>query len=121
MEVYGMSVLHTSPRSSPAQDCATGPGTAVGRAQAVGGSPAGRAGAKPRTPQKSLLRSTAIAGAPKASLAPPAIPRVLEEGVLGYLDPLTLLLDALVASLAPPAIPRVLEKGVLGHLWTLWH
>ncbi len=32
-----MSVLHTSPRSSPAQDGVAGPGTAVGRAHAVRG------------------------------------------------------------------------------------
>jgi hypothetical protein len=36
--------------------------------------------------------------------------------VLGHLDHLALLLDALVASLAPPVISGEMEEGVLGHL-----
>ena len=36
--------------------------------------------------------------------------------MLGHLDPLALIVDALVASLALPAISRGLEEGVLGHL-----
>jgi len=44
------------------------------------------------------------------------VPWTLEEGVLGHLDPLALIVDPLVASLALPAIPLVLEESVLGPL-----
>ena len=89
-----MSVLHTSPRSYHRRRTAL-------RAQALrsvaptpwGAHPAGRAGAKPRTPQGSSLRSTAIAGALRdIRESPKGMIRSADEspkGIIAPTDPLT--------------------------------
>ena len=59
--------------------------------------------------------STAIAGALVAPLTPPAIPRVLKEGMLGHPNLRAPAIDLLETPGTLPAMSAVLEEGVLGY------
>jgi hypothetical protein len=76
--------------------------------------PPATVGASGRTTHRRSSRSAAAARAPEASLALPAISPFIEECILGHVNWLTPIRDALEASFAFPPVSRETQEGVLG-------